>query len=31
MLFAFDNGVPLVRWGDVGGVASFITTDEQLQ
>jgi len=32
MLFAFENGVLLMRWGrGVSGVASFIATDEQLQ
>ena len=31
MLFTFENGVPLMRRRGVSGVASFITTDEQLQ
>jgi len=31
MLFTFENGVPLIRYGGVSDVASFITTNEQLQ
>ena len=31
MLFTFGNGVLLHALGGVSGVASFITTDEQLQ
>ena len=31
LLFTFENRVPIMREGGVSGVASFITTDEQLQ
>jgi len=30
MLLTFENRVPIMRYEGAGGVASFITTDEQL-